>query len=98
MFELTVPMSNGDNSGVGLNPVSGMAMGPTKHIVGSFKVFKVGMPDTKTQYDRAERHVTRRHRLNAGTQPDKGDDSKLIKPGCIPGLMLFLHPRRGETF
>ena len=46
-LQTTVPMSNGDNPGVGLNPVSGMVMGPTKHIVGSFKVFKVGMPATK---------------------------------------------------
>lgn len=42
-----VPMSNGDNSGVNMNPISGMVMGPTKHIMGSMKVFKVGMPATK---------------------------------------------------
>jgi len=43
----TVPMSNGDNAGVNMNPVSGMVMGPTKHIMGSMKVFKLGMPATK---------------------------------------------------
>lgn len=43
----TVPMSNGDNAGVAMNPISGMVMGPTKHLMGSAKVFKVGMPATK---------------------------------------------------
>lgn len=42
-----VPMSVGDNPGVNLNPLSGMVMGPTKHILGSFKVLKMGMPATK---------------------------------------------------
>ncbi len=43
----TVPMSSGDNPGVNMNPVSGMVMGPTKHLMGSMKVFKMGMPATK---------------------------------------------------
>ncbi|MEW5725128.1 MAG: DUF4150 domain-containing protein [Thermodesulfobacteriota bacterium] len=43
----TVPMSNGDNSGVSMNPVSGMVMGPTRHLMGSFKTMIGGMPVTK---------------------------------------------------
>lgn len=39
-----VAMSNGDNPGVLLNPISGMVMGPTRHLMGSFKVFYGGMP------------------------------------------------------
>lgn len=45
---LTVtPMSNGDNSGVNMNPVSGMVMGPSKHMMGSIKVLYGGLPVTK---------------------------------------------------
>jgi hypothetical protein len=45
---LTVtPMSNGDNSGVNMNPVSGMVMGPSKHLMGSIKVLYGGLPVTK---------------------------------------------------
>ncbi len=43
----TVPMSNGDNAGVNMNPVSGMVMGPCKHLMGSMKVFYGGMPVTR---------------------------------------------------
>lgn len=41
------PMSNGDNAGVNMNPMSGMVMGPTKHLMGSIKVLYGGMPVTK---------------------------------------------------
>jgi hypothetical protein len=40
------PMSNGDNAGVNMNPISGMVMGPSKNLMGSIKVFKGGMPAT----------------------------------------------------
>lgn len=39
-----IAMSNGDEAGVNLNPVSGMFMGPTRHLMGSFKVLYGGMP------------------------------------------------------
>ena len=41
------PMSNGDNAGVNMNPVSGMVMGPSKHLMGSIKVMYGGLPVTK---------------------------------------------------
>jgi len=41
------PMSNGDNAGVNMNPMSGMVMGPTKHLMGSIKDLYGGMPVTK---------------------------------------------------
>jgi len=41
------PMSNGDNSGVNMNPISGMVMGPSKHLMGSIKVLYGGLPVTK---------------------------------------------------
>lgn len=37
-------ISNGDNLGVNLGVASGMVMGPTEFILGSFTVFKGGMP------------------------------------------------------
>ncbi|MGB1109364.1 MAG: DUF4150 domain-containing protein [Gammaproteobacteria bacterium] len=43
----TVPMSMGDNAGLNLNPASGMVMGPTRHLMGSFKLLKGGLPATK---------------------------------------------------
>jgi hypothetical protein len=43
----TVPMSNGDNPGVAVNPISGMVMGPTRHLMGSIKTMIGGMPATK---------------------------------------------------
>ncbi|MFO7751959.1 MAG: DUF4150 domain-containing protein [Desulfobacteraceae bacterium] len=43
----TVPMSAGDNAGVNLNPMSGMVMGPCRHLVGSVKTLFGGMPVTK---------------------------------------------------
>lgn len=42
-----IAMSNGDNAGVNLNPVSGMFMGPTRHMLGSFKTFYGGMPSSR---------------------------------------------------
>ncbi|CBL44808.1 Conserved hypothetical protein [gamma proteobacterium HdN1] len=41
------PISNGDNGGLMLNPLSASVMGPTRHLLGSFKVFFGGMPATK---------------------------------------------------
>lgn len=41
------PMSNGDNAGVMVNPVSGMVMGPQKQLLGSVKTFIGGMPANK---------------------------------------------------
>jgi hypothetical protein len=41
------PMSNGDNGGVMTNPISGMVMGPSKHLMGSIKVLYGGLPVTK---------------------------------------------------
>lgn len=43
----TIPVSNGDNVGVNMNPISGMVMGPSKNLLGSFKTFIGGMPVTK---------------------------------------------------
>ena len=43
----TVPMSNGDNPGVAVNPMSGMVMGPCRHLMGSIKTMIGGMPATK---------------------------------------------------
>ena len=40
------PMSNGDNGGVMGNPLSGMDMGPSKNLVGSFTTLIGGMPAT----------------------------------------------------
>ena len=40
------PMTNGDNAGVNMNPISGMVMGPSKHLMGSVKTFIGGMPAT----------------------------------------------------
>ncbi len=42
-----IPLSNGDNAGLMLNPLSGLVMGPTRHLMGSFKVLYGGMPNTK---------------------------------------------------
>ena len=41
------PMSNGDNAGLMMNPLSGMVMGPTRHMLGSFKTLIGGMPASK---------------------------------------------------
>jgi hypothetical protein len=43
----TVPMSNGDNAGVALGVVSGLVMGPCRHMMGSTNVLYGGIPATK---------------------------------------------------
>lgn len=42
-----VPMTNGDNAGVNLNPLSGMVMGPQRNLVGAFTTLIGGMPATR---------------------------------------------------
>lgn len=41
------PMSNGDNAGVMMNPMSGMVMGPSKNLMGSTNLMIGGLPATK---------------------------------------------------
>jgi hypothetical protein len=41
------PMTNGDNAGVASGVASGMVMGPSRHLTGSFTVLLGGMPATK---------------------------------------------------
>ena len=41
------PMSNGDNTGLMLNPLSGMVMGPQMQLLGSVKTFIGGLPSNK---------------------------------------------------
>lgn len=43
----TTPMSMGDNAGIYMNPLSGMVMGPTRHLLGSFKTFFGGLPASR---------------------------------------------------
>ncbi len=43
----TIPMSNGDNTGVNMGVASGMVMGPSRHTLGSTNVLYGGMPATK---------------------------------------------------
>lgn len=40
------PMTNGDNAGVNMNPLSGMVMGPAKNLMGSVKTMIGGLPAT----------------------------------------------------
>ncbi len=42
-----VPMSNGDNAGLNMGVMSGMVMGPCRHLMGSVGVFIMGSPATK---------------------------------------------------
>jgi hypothetical protein len=42
-----VPISQGDNAGVNMGVASGMVMGPSKHLMGSFGVIYEGSPVTK---------------------------------------------------
>lgn len=42
-----VPLSNGDNAGVATGVASGMVMGPSRHLTGSFTVIINGMPATR---------------------------------------------------
>lgn len=41
------PMSNGDNAGLMMNPMSGMVMGPQRQLLGSIKTLIGGMPANK---------------------------------------------------
>lgn len=41
------PMSNGDNVGVMMNPLSAMVMGPQRQLLGSVKTFYGGLPANK---------------------------------------------------
>lgn len=41
------PMSNGDNGGLMMNPLSGMVMGPQRQLLGSVKTFIGGLPANK---------------------------------------------------
>ncbi|ATC97082.1 DUF4150 domain-containing protein [Pseudoalteromonas tunicata] len=41
------PMSNGDNAGLFMNPLSGMVMGPQRNLFGSVKTLIGGLPATK---------------------------------------------------
>jgi len=41
------PLSNGDNAGLMMNPVSGMVMGPQRQLLGSVKTLIGGMPANK---------------------------------------------------
>jgi hypothetical protein len=43
----TIPMSNGDNAGVNMGVMSGMVMGPSRHMVGAFTTLIGGSPATK---------------------------------------------------
>lgn len=42
-----VPLTNGDNAGVGTGVASGMVMGPDRHITAAFTVLLKGMPATR---------------------------------------------------
>jgi hypothetical protein len=41
------PMTNGDNAGVGLGVISGLVMGPSRHLTGALTVLFSGMPATR---------------------------------------------------
>jgi hypothetical protein len=43
----TVPLTNGDNAGVALGVASGLVMGPSRHLTGSFTTLLTGMPATR---------------------------------------------------
>jgi hypothetical protein len=43
----TTPFSNGDNAGVGTGVASGMVMGPSRNLLGSFTTLMGGMPVTR---------------------------------------------------
>ena len=43
----TIPMSNGDNAGVNMGVMSGMVMGPSRHMMGAFTTLIGGSPATK---------------------------------------------------
>lgn len=43
----TIPMTNGDNAGVATGVASGMVMGPSRHLTGSFTTLLMGMPASR---------------------------------------------------
>jgi Domain of unknown function (DUF4150) len=43
----SIPMTNGDNAGVGLGVASGTVMGPSRHMTGAFTVLIGGSPATR---------------------------------------------------
>ncbi|AKJ31919.1 DUF4150 domain-containing protein [Caldimonas brevitalea] len=43
----SIPMTNGDNAGIGLGVASGMVMGPSRHLTAAFTVLFGGMPATR---------------------------------------------------
>lgn len=43
----TVPLTNGDNTGVAMGVASGMVMGPKRHLTGAFTVLVGGIPATR---------------------------------------------------
>lgn len=42
-----IPMTNGDNLGVGLGVASGTVMGPSRHLTGAFTYLVGGLPATR---------------------------------------------------
>jgi hypothetical protein len=44
----SIPMTNGDNAGVATGVASGIVMGPSRHLTGSFTTLVGGMPVTRT--------------------------------------------------
>ena len=43
----TIPLTNGDHTGVNLGVASGTVMGPSRHLTGAFTVLVGGMPATR---------------------------------------------------
>jgi len=43
----TIPMTNGDNTGVNMGVASGTVMGPSRHVTGAFTVLLNGMPASR---------------------------------------------------
>jgi len=43
----TTPLTNGDNAGVAMGVASGLVMGPSRHLIGSFTTLVQGMPATR---------------------------------------------------
>ena len=46
-LDTVTPLTNGDNAGVGMGVASGMIMGPSRHLTGSFSVLFGGVPATR---------------------------------------------------
>ncbi|KYF99228.1 type VI secretion protein [Sorangium cellulosum] len=43
----TVPLTNGDNTGINMGVASGMVMGPSRHLTGAFTCLIGGIPATR---------------------------------------------------